>query len=117
MSERFSDEVLQRAWDDAYAAWQRASEHDDADRLAIAAMRAVLEGHLAAQAVDERTLDNADLAGYGRRIADASRSRLEASDPVWQHLPDFRTVVAEEAATILASVVLHQRLQAKRGCQ
>jgi hypothetical protein len=59
MSERFSDEVLRRAWDAACVAWTTAEVPGDPspEDKAVAAMRAVLEGHLAEQ---ERPCDSAD---------------------------------------------------------
>jgi len=54
MSERFSDEVLQRAFLKTYAAWDRTTPASLLD--ALAAMRAVLEGHLAERFTAARQL-------------------------------------------------------------
>lgn len=62
---------------------------------------------------DDRTLNEEDLAGFGRRIADGARSSLEAADVSWRYLPSFRDAVAAEATAILKTVVLHEREQAK----
>jgi hypothetical protein len=52
MSERFPDEVLQRAWEEGYDLFSHEllNNFDAPDRtVVVAAMRAVLEGHLAEQ--------------------------------------------------------------------
>ena len=62
-----------------------------------------------------RTLNDADIAGFARRIAFGARQRLEApSDSVWAHLPCFNEEVIAEATAILKTVIQHERLQAEQ---
>lgn len=62
----------------------------------------------------DRTLNDADLAGFARRIAFGARRALEAKDPTWVYLPSFDEAVIAEATMILKTVVQHERMQAKR---
>jgi hypothetical protein len=58
-----------------------------------------------------RTLNDADLEGYARRVADYARSALEAKDKTWAYLPSFRDEVAAEVLAMLKTVVLHEHMQ------
>lgn len=62
--------------------------------------------------ITDRTLNDADLAGYARRIAHGARQSLEATKPEWAYLPSFEAAVVAEATLILKSVVQHERQQA-----
>jgi len=78
MSERFPDEVLREALNAYNAAWKPTSRGRAAG---IAAMRAVLEGHLAARdepfPVDQLMTENARLRGQSRLALTAMREALE----------------------------------------
>jgi hypothetical protein len=52
------------------------------------------------------TLNDDDLAGMARRIADYARSAL---DKAWIYLPSFRDEVTSEALAMLKTVILHER--------
>ena len=60
----------------------------------------------------DRTLNDADIAGFARRIAFGARQHLEATDPAWVYLPSFNDAVIAEATMILKTVIQHERQQA-----
>lgn len=61
-------------------------------------------------------LNDDDLEGIARRIADNARRSLEATDKTWVYMPSFRNEVIREAFQMLQTVVLHER-RALRGGQ
>jgi hypothetical protein len=63
--------------------------------------------------IESRTLNDADLEGFGRRVADHAREDLEAADITWRYMPCFRDAVAKAAADMLKIVVTHERGMAK----
>jgi len=97
MSERFSDEVWRRAWDAACVAWTTAEVPGDPspEDKAVAAMRAVLEGHdsnvilTALLAVDELTAENAQLMTENARLRGQSRIALADMRDVLERVADL----------------------------
>jgi hypothetical protein len=62
-----------------------------------------------------RTLTEADLEGFARRVWNYARQSAEANDPAavyCQHL--FRDAVVQEALAMLKTVVQHERQQSCR---
>jgi hypothetical protein len=61
--------------------------------------------------MSERTLNDDDLAGFARRVANFARESLEARDRTWVWLPSFADAVQDWALSIMKTVVIHERQQ------
>ena len=59
--------------------------------------------------VRSRTLNDADLDGFGRRVADQGRDAFDLEHGAHRYMPSFRDPVAKAAAEMLKTVRDHER--------